>query len=446
MSGTTNAVVILGGAMLLAPAALVVGAARGAGAVASALHQEYRRAREELEARAQGERERRSEAQRLHETQAGEVAGLAARTVVEPEADAAMLMLRHGVIQLGERLAATGSCQPEVRARYESFRARLAAGSGPVPDLVQEYGRLWADLARARDSATTTVPAGDSLAEDLAAMRDEIALGFPNTPRWRRVRESLAARVDDLERLAASEPAAARQASVLLSRRIHRELRECARGEEADRRAARQVRSLVADLTAKLTAVQAHPELPARVEQATGLMRRLGSAPGSGTEEYRNALLRLGAEVDELYQACEADLARREAGEAVGRHVRDALLALGYRVTVVPPGDSPVDAFIAPVTDGVGVEFSVGAGGQLRTEMVSLSESAVTAGAGAQERACALVEDVYRALRQRGAEVREKYRRHLAEGELLRRVVLAEREQGETLDAGYDGTLRRPVQ
>jgi len=431
MSGTTNAVINLGAVPLF-----------------STLQQEYRRAREALEARTRAELQRRCEALGLRQSQADEIAGLAAQTMVEPEADASLLMLGHGAAVLRERLASIRNCPPELLARYESFQARVAAGLGPVSDLVQEYGRLSADASSAGENATTTGEVRASLGEELAAMKDEIALGFPDTRKWRRSRESLTAKVADLERLTATEPLAARQGIMLLRQRIHRELRECARVEEADRRSARRVPSMVADLVAKLTAVSSHAEFPDRVKQAAQLTRCIARGSSATSEEYLGALLRIEGEVDELFQACEADIARREAGGTVGRHVQDALLSLGYRVTVVPTDDaSRRDAFVAAVTPGMGVEFSVDAGGHLKTEMVSLSDSVETAEAATQEKVCGLVDEVYRTLRRQGAQVREKHRRLLADGEQLRRVVLVEPgKERDSVDAGEIGMLRRPVQ
>jgi hypothetical protein len=447
MSRTTESVIVPAIAISLAPAALLAGATLGAGAVISTLRQEYRRAKEALEAKTRAELERRLEALKLQQGQAEEIACLAAQTVVGPGPNASLMMLTHRAAVLRERMAGLAACPAELKVRYESFQDRVATSSGPVADLIEEYGRLTADIARARQE-TADAATDASLREDLAAMKDEIARGLPDTREWRPTREILAAKVADLERLLSTEPRAASQGIALLRRRILRKLREYARTEETDSRVAQDIRTLVADLAAKLTAVSAHPEFPDRVEQAARLLKRLGQVQAPTAEEHLAALLRLGAEVDALFHTCETDVAQREARATVGLLVQNALLSLGYRVNVVAdgPGSGPT-TFVAAVTPDVGVEFSVDAGGLLKTEMVSLSDSVSAAWGGVQDQVCGVVDDVHRELRKQGAKVREKYRRRLADGERLRRAVTGvPREERDSLDVvGKAGTLRRPV-
>ncbi len=383
MSGKTDALIIPA-FLLLLPAAAVVGTARVAGSVLAAIQKEYREAKEAQIEKERCEEERREAVGRERRAQAERLSKLVGHTGIQ-----------------GDALSLEIDAPEKRTSQVET--------AGP-----------------ASDPAVSRQVTAKPLPDRIRTMREEVHQGFPDEDAWAATRKELLAKLEDLERLAKSSPSVASQGVSVLETRIERELKECAASLEA--RSAHggpdaPESSLLADMRAKLSVVGAHPELPDLVERANALAKRLERL-SSGQYGARQL-----AELEKPIDALISELCVRTAGEETGAivksHVKDVLLSLGYQVTETPPPSPAASAMVTSVAPGIGVEFSVGYGGRMKTEVVSLSDRVSSAGPGTEESACALVDRVYRALGERRLTIREGFRLPLQTGDRLRKVTLA---------------------
>ena len=385
VSGKTDALIIPA-FLLLLPAAAAVGTARAAGSVLAAIQKQYREAKEAALEKERASEERRATAAKDRQDRAESLLRLVGQTDVSAEIQS----LTQGVSTA--KSSAKGTPSP------------ASSGKGQGDE-------------------------GKRLLDKIRALQRGVEESFPETGAWAETRKELEAKLGDLERLASSSPRAADQAVSVLERRIERELKEYT-GSLAERPVPNEREAaLLADMRAKLAVVCTHHEVPHLVERAKAMAKKVELA--SSGHQSASALNDLASSVDALISELCIQTAGEETSAIVGWHLKDVLLSMGYRVTETPPPSPPAhSALVAPISPGIGVEFSVG-GGRMKTEVVSLSEQVETAGPGDEEKACALVEGVYRASAERRLSVQEGFRLPLQSGDRLRKAAFRGRKNPE---------------
>ncbi len=450
MSGRTSSIILLE-SLLFLPAAAVVGAVRLTGSALSALQKEYRKAQEESEARHKALLERRAEALRLQQSQIDSITDLVERTAVAGQANASEIMLSDRMNMLRQRINELHNCPPEILERVRTLEKLVSARSSPLSDLIREISTLTQEISKvivakrenrepgsreSRNLANTNLHTSTYVKDEIQALRDKITFGIPQSGQWSTIRQNLTTKADDLERLSATQPMAARQGIAMLHQRVDRHVRQCAESmkQRADstpleQRHDEKIDPALVDVRAKLAVVLAHKELPALSSRAKALAHKLDlySASEGDVPDFSS----IQREANWLVEDLCARTAGHEVSAIVSHHVKDVLLTLGYKVKETPPlsnsasqSRSPT-AFVTSIVPGVGVEFSVNASGQVMTEMVSLSDNRISDVASAvEESACELAERVRKGLNERGLKTQERTRYYLKPGDTLRKVEI----------------------
>lgn len=422
MSTTTRSVVSpasdgAAAALLLLPLAAPALAAYAGYKSLQFLRERYRDALAVAEAVERTNVEQRSARQQATQRTQREIAELVASTETG-DSDAMSDFLRAGLARLQDQLAALGeACDASLEDERASLSAAVSSGGLSPLVTLERYQALSARVRRAALERSGSAP--PQIAAEAARLRQAIAIPILGAAALAPLRTRLTSQIARALGLAESDPGVSRQQLVLIEERIHREIStQFEVGRVAQRRASR-FRQLAAEATARLEAVAEQPDLPEYADAARYLQEELAAALATAEMKPLETLAR---RADQLYSDC-GDAAQ---SMAVGFYVEDvcrrALAAQGYVVRSVEGG--PGGAGIVPLDDLAGIEFRVEAGGQLVTELVSISPGTDLDANEYAERACELVDNTLGALRAQGATVREKYRSIAPAGESVRGVRL----------------------
>ena len=335
---------------------------------------------------------------------------LTALTHASPAEDAEAAFVRRQVQRLAET---TGS--DEFTARCQELLVTIDA----APREVAAHLAAYQQLCEARAAVPTEKSERTRLLDELALLHDEALSPLLDDPACAGTRALWLEQIAQLQALAARQPALARQGLGLLRQRLRREMQLQAERSRQRGAAAESRRMRTTDLIARCTAVARLPELPEQVAQANALLARISDGVVHGTLDH-DALNALTVEVAALYAACEHLLRERLVSSYLGAQVSDVLLSMGYQVAQVASDDTSQLTYLAPVDNAHGVEFHISGTGRLTTEMVALSEEAVQTGEQGQEKVCGMVGQVMQELAARRLQVRERFRKHLRDGEPLK--------------------------
>ncbi|HEY3378434.1 MAG TPA: hypothetical protein VGL77_13165 [Armatimonadota bacterium] len=394
--------------------------------IAQRLHEEYLDAMAEFNARGEAEEAARRALAERQVTHAANAAEIAALTLPLTTENATVAFLQHQITQLTVQAALLADDMPELPAQCTILQQALAATPEDIPTHLTAYSRLAEEIATVLLTRRATAPLPDELANALALLRGEIAAPLLAGDACAALREDLAAQLATLEQLCQRQPAVAGQGLALLRQRLRRELHVRAEQQAAREASAKAQRLLTTEMLAKLQVLSQQNTLPEVTARATALLGRMQVALQSTHTDDPAPLRTLAQDVDALFHACGQALEEQAAAAYLSGQVTEVLLSLGYAVTQLPTDAAPGKHFVAEMGKQIGVEFKVDGTGRLGTHMVALSEDAVQSGEQAQEHVCALVDQVFTALRQRQLRLRERYRSSLAPGEGLPLLQLPE--------------------
>ena len=393
---------------------LVGTGAYAAYSVVRQLQQDYQSTLQDLHAQCETEQRARDEhanAQRDGETTA---LLLVAYTGASPAADAEVSFVRGQVSQLAESAPANSTFAAECQALLQVIDESPAQ----LPTHLISYLRL-----REEFTAVDPAPNTGRVEQELTRLRAEIMSPLLDAPDCASVRAQLLAQLDQLGQVAVRQQVLARQGISLLRRRVQRELQTQAEARQTRRRQAEETRVLAADCLARLRAVSNLPDLPEQTARATALQSRLADIFTGASAEIPARLQALSHETAELFAECVHHLNEKLVSAYVGDQVAEVLGELGYQVSHVESASTTVrNDLFTQIDADFGIEFHVQGNGRLSTEMVALTEDALHTGPEAQEKICAVVDQVVGELRERQLPVRERFRSSLVPGQPLRLV------------------------
>jgi hypothetical protein len=442
------------GAAVLGGAVFVVGAAGAALLAAHHLHSSYQEALGNYNQRIENERTQFQSASRTRHEAAGVALLQAQKTRIKAAQLAEFAFLQAGVQRLQKRLDGG----PDVDPRLPKACAQLlAALEKPKPDFAELFASYealsaavadWAKKSRQgqaeKSSASSSVDlkaAKIALEADLAALSEDISLA-PAEVLNAQVRLRLKRALSHVEHLSAEQPHMAEQAFKLLRSRVGRELAkgaESASKKLAERELfAARLRELSGRISARSQATLAaldneeFSQSPLAMTQLDPLkisalnhLQMLATLLGGELPVDLLPLETLAGEADKLFANTGDQLRQLALQIYLESQVLEVFTQLGYRASMVEDLSLSQSGIIATLDTGHGVEMQWDGTGHLSSELVAFSSSSADVAPHLQEKVCALMDDVFEALRSRGCVVREKKRRHFKQGERKLRIVKA---------------------
>lgn len=442
-----------GGAAVAGSVILVVGSAAAALLAARYLQSSYENALSSYQQRLDAEKTPIYAANQAHQEAMRAALVKAGKTRVKAAESAELAFLRAGVQKLQKRV----SDWPGIDPRVPGACARLLADlESPAPDTAalfaayESLGDLAAKaVARQRETALAALAAKDdaaglknvvaALQADVAELQQDITQA-PRAVLADEMRVELKRSLLQVQALTTAQPRLAHQGLQLLRGRIGRELSLGAEREAKLRQeqapAAASLRELAGRISARSQATMAvlqdeelvsSPLARAQISglqaRAVGHLERLATLLAGAMPANLVPLETLAGEADALFDETGQQLLNLAQQIYLQDQVAEVFTQLGYQVTTTGDQAAGQSAIMATVNNEHGVEVRLDGAGNLSSEMVAFSAAATEIEPQAQERVCALMDEVFDLLQARGCTVREKKRRHAKKGERSLRVV-----------------------
>lgn len=334
---------------------------------------------------------------------------------------------------------------PDVKAMFETLQSQIAASPAEIVAHWREFETLQSAISKtlleraARETAFAP-SSNEKKAVQIEFLRAELEnLGAQlENPLWnsqegQKARENLQIRLENLRALLETSPASSAQGLILLQGALNR-ARDTLAAQEQLRREKREeksllVRELSGTIAARAQAIAGQNELPAARESALSLLARLSQFLSSDFGDDLTQLRALNEEAENLFEQTHKTLHETAFAAYLRAQVRDVLGELGYRVADLE-GEK---GLVAVVDDKTGVEIEIDGNGALSSHLVAFSDAeSAPVNFWAQEKACALLDEVYAGLRRRQLTVKEKKRKTLRDGDRVKTLPksVAQRENG----------------
>lgn len=336
-----------------------------------------------------------------------------------------------------------------LQARCEKMLAAVAAGEATAQ--FAEYESL--NLAVSEHLAqlqSRSSHEGDKKAEmarlfaiEIEAFRDDLALSILAEDRFRKNREFLECRLEELAAVAPVQPSVSLQSLRLLRERFRGEIKRIAHESTAQRKNAIRVRELAGQISAQAQAVLRQSYFSGQHTKAEQILKRV-SAEVAVSPVQVSVLERLADEARALFEDTERLLDEKAAAEYLQDQVGRVLGNLGYRVSEATNGEDQ-SRMVAVLESGLGVQFNIDGKGNLSGEMVAFSEGFAEVDAYAEEKVCDLMDAIFAGLRRGNHVVKERKRHHFKAGKHRVQVVSLREENSVTSVAVEQKAMQLPA-
>lgn len=389
--------------------------------LAQRLQQDYQAALANFHERCNAQDAAQAAARAEHHAADATASALAGLTITGDTATATQFLEQH-VAHLAQRM--TGVTDSGLHAQLAHLQHTLAATPDDFATLFSQYQRLNEALATAIAQRGTPQERLQALQAEIVQLHAELASPLLAADDCAELRAQCATQLEALAQLEPRQWSMAAQGIALLRSRIRRELALRAEALQQRAHASAHLRELTNELLAKLQTLAQQTELPDFAQQAQALLARVGTAMEQITVADLAPLEQLKEEADALFTATTTALEEQAVTSYVSDQVTDVLRSLGYQVAEIPADHQQATTLVTPLADDIGLEIRVDGQGHLGTHMVALSDDAAQRGHASQEKVCALVDEIFTALRHRDIGVRERFRSSLATDESLPVVAM----------------------
>jgi hypothetical protein len=420
MSSGTVATVSLAAVPLIGVGALGYAVGTGVASIAIAaanqLQSDYQKAKAEMAAQAA-----RVAAENLQwateAAQRGRAASDLMARFAQPEGDAAALYTRNRLAQLAKRAESAGAAD----LAKEAELLLEEAGKDPASVLDRLFRLAEAvDLAMTQraKAAPNSAPTAEALFD---AFDDELE---PLTFGEKKAKSQCEDQSRRLRQMASTNPAMAIQGLELLRAKVRRLARESLIEAETQRKERGRRLELVGEIVSRLRAVASCGAAPTESRAAEEAMKSFSAylaRPGGGSVRDLEGFLQ---KAEALFKQCQERLDLAVSAAIVQDIVSSALLERGYKISAVP-SEAEASGLVS-LDQNLGLTFEIDRDGQIRTEAVALNPESAEPDSASEERVCALVDEIYASLRNKGVAVKERGRRRRKPSEKLPVVNLSQ--------------------
>lgn len=318
---------------------------------------------------------------------------------------------RDRLANLEQRIETSGQADASLLQACRLLRQKFEEQPDDLAHYLDQYQRIAELLAVAYSARTQEAQLQTAFAEEIAALRAELDSPLFTSKDFAALKAQLNEKLDLVASMGVRQTSMASQGLQLLRQRIRRELYHQAEQRFQKQHHAAELRLLTHDMLAKLHAVARQTHLPEFSNKAYTMLHRFSELLGEWQDDDSAPIKLLSEDVTALFHACERALADEETALYVRDQVTEVLTSMGYEVTPLPAeGDKNLHRCLAPVEGSIGVEFHFDGTGHLGAQMVAFEDAALPDAAEAEEKVCALVDEVFDALRKRQCYIRERFR------------------------------------